>query len=75
MFKTVRAKVAGFFAFLAAFLTVSTPAWADTDAAQTGVTTGFGKIQAVIDVAIPLMFTVAAIVVAAMWGKRLLSRG
>ena len=77
VFKSVRSKVAAFFAFVAAFFFVSTPALAQTapSAAETGVTDGFGKIQSIVDLAIPLMIGIAAVVVAAMWGMKMLKRG
>lgn len=78
MLKLMRSKVAALFAFLAAFIVVQAPALAQTatpSAAETGVTDGFGKIQAIVDLAIPLMIGIAAIVVAAMWGMKMLKRG
>ncbi len=76
MLNIVRSKVAALFAFLVAFVVVQTPALAQTaSAAETGVTDGFGKIQAIVDVAVPLMLAIAAIVVAAMWGLRMLKKG
>lgn len=76
MLKLVRSKVAALFAFLAAFLVVQTPALAqNASAAETGVTEGFGKIQSIVDLAVPLMIGIAAIVVAAMWGMKMLKKG
>ncbi len=56
---------------------VASPAFAQKSpsAAETGVTTGFGKIQAIVDLAVPLMIGIAAIVVAAMWGMKMLKKG
>jgi len=58
---------------------VSSPAFAQAtggaSAAETGVTDGFGKIQSIVDLAVPLMIGIAAIVVAAMWGMKMLKRG
>lgn len=55
---------------------VTSPAFAQTaTAAETGVTAGFGKIQSMVDLAIPLMIGIAAVVVAAMWGMKMLKRG
>lgn len=47
----------------------------NASAAETGVTEGFGKIQSIVDLAVPLMIGIAAIVVAAMWGMRMLKKG
>ncbi len=57
---------------------VTSPAFAQAasgSAAETGVTEGFGKIQSIVDLAVPLMISIAAIVVAAMWGLKMLKRG
>ena len=57
---------------------VTSPAFAQatgSSAAETGVTAGFGKIQSMVDLAIPLMIGIAAVVVAAMWGMKMLKRG
>lgn len=55
---------------------VTSPAFAqNSSAAETGVTAGFGKIQSIVDLAIPLMIGIAAVVVAAMWGMKMLKRG
>lgn len=57
---------------------VASPAFAQaatTSAAETGTTEGFGKIQAIVDLAVPLMIGIAAIVVAAMWGMKMLKKG
>lgn len=76
MLKLVRSKVLALFAVVAAFLAVQTPALAqNASAAETGVTEGFGKIQSIVDLAIPLMIGIAAIVVAAMWGMKMLKKG
>lgn len=48
---------------------------ATPDAAEKGVTDGFGKIQAIVDLAVPLMIGIAAIVVAAAWGMKMLKKG
>jgi len=58
-------------------LAASSPAFAQAtdDAAVTGVTEGFGKIQAIVDLAVPLMIGIAAIVVAAAWGMKMLKKG
>jgi len=55
---------------------VASPAFAQTaaSAAETGVTDGFGKIQAIVDLAVPLMIGIAAIVVAAAWGLKMLKK-
>jgi hypothetical protein len=56
---------------------ISLPAFAQaatTSAAETGVTTGFEKIQAIVDLAVPLMIGIAAIVVAAAWGLKMLKK-
>lgn len=59
----------------AATALVTTPAFAQAaDAATTGITTGFGKIQAIVDLAVPLMIGIAAIVVAAAWGLKMLKK-
>lgn len=50
-------------------------AQATPSAAETGVTEGFAKIQSIVDLAVPLMIGIAAVVVAAMWGLRMLKRG
>ncbi|MGH6616180.1 hypothetical protein [Sphingomonas sp.] len=56
-------------------LAISSPTWAQTaSAAETGVTAGFAKIQAIVDLAVPLMIGIAAIVVAATWGLRMLKK-
>lgn len=44
------------------------------DAATTGVTDGFAKIQAIVDLAVPLMIGIAAVVVAAAWGMKMLKK-
>lgn len=60
----------------AATALVTSPAFAqNSSAAETGVTAGFGKIQSIVDLAIPLMIGIAAVVVAAMWGMKMLKRG
>jgi hypothetical protein len=60
----------------AATAVVTSPAFAqNSSAAETGVTAGFGKIQSIVDLAIPLMIGIAAVVVAAMWGMKMLKRG
>lgn len=46
----------------------------NSSAAETGVTQGYEKVTAVINVAIPLMFVVAGTIAAAMWGLKLLRR-
>ena len=53
----------------------STVAYAAPTAAETGVTDGFASIQSIVDLAIPLMIGITAVVVAAMWGMRMLKRG
>lgn len=55
---------------------ISLPALAQAtpSAAETGVTTGFEKIQAIVDLAVPLMIGIAAIVVAAAWGLKMLKK-
>jgi hypothetical protein len=56
---------------------VASPAFAQAagaSAAETGVTDGFGKIQAIVDLAVPLMIGIAAIVVAAAWGLKMLKK-
>jgi len=50
-------------------------AQATPSAAETGVTEGFAKIQAIVDLAVPLMIGIAAIVVAAAWGMKMLKKG
>lgn len=49
------------------------PAFAQS-AAETGVTDGFASIQAIVDLAVPLMIGIAAIVVAAAWGMKMLKK-
>jgi hypothetical protein len=46
-------------------------AQATPSAAETGVTEGF---QAIVDLAVPLMIGIAAVVVAATWGLRMLKK-
>lgn len=76
MLKIVRSKAAALFAIVAAFFLLQSPALAqNASAAETGVTEGFGKIQSIVDLAVPLMIGIAAIVVAAMWGMKMLKRG
>lgn len=61
----------------AASALVTSPAFAAAaggSAAETGVTDGFGKIQAIVDLAVPLMIGIAAIVVAAAWGLKMLKK-
>lgn len=55
---------------------VTAPAMAQTtpSAAETGVTDGFASIQAIVDLAVPLMIGIAAIVVAAAWGMKMLKK-
>jgi hypothetical protein len=43
-------------------------------AAETGVTDGFAQIQAIVDLAVPLMIGIAAVVVAASWGMKMLKK-
>jgi hypothetical protein len=50
-------------------------AQATPDAAQTGVTNGFAKMQAVVDTAVPLMFVIGAIVIAAAIGMKMMRKG
>jgi hypothetical protein len=54
-------------------LALASPAFAVT-AAETGVTAGFASIQAIVDLAVPLMIGIAAIVVAASWGMKMLKK-
>jgi len=49
-------------------------AQATPSAAETGVTEGFAQIQAIVDLAVPLMIGIAAVVVAATWGLRMLKK-
>lgn len=49
-------------------------AQATPTAAETGVTAGFASIQAIVDLAVPLMIGIAAIVVAASWGMKMLRK-
>lgn len=61
----------------AATALVTSPAFAQAtggSAAETGVTDGFAKIQAIVDLAVPLMIGIAAIVVAAAWGLKMLKK-
>jgi hypothetical protein len=55
---------------------IASPAFAQAapSAAQTGVTDGFASIQAIVDLAVPLMIGIAAIVVAAAWGMKMLKK-
>jgi hypothetical protein len=62
-------------ALLPAAALVASPAFATPTAAETGVTAGFGSIQSIVDLAVPLMIGIAAIVVAASWGLRMLKKG
>lgn len=54
-------------------LAAASPAFAVT-AAETGVTAGFAQIQAIVDLAVPLMIGIAAVVVAASWGMKMLKK-
>lgn len=56
---------------------IVTPVFAQTtpSAAETGVQAGFDQIEAIINLAVPLMIGIAAVVVAASWGLRMLKKG